>query len=86
MARDVKLEIRQICEECRNAIFEEIFSDTRYFGEVPTALEQLAIYQDYREKAVEQLPFKYWEWVHAEFDRIYAELEEDAEENANAYC
>lgn len=87
MARCVELEIRLICKECINAIsdFYNEMADIRWLNPVVTPLEELTIYQEYREKAVEQLPFKNWEWVHAEFDRIYKDVEEGHSEDALPY-
>lgn len=38
-----------------------------------TPFEEKGLYQEFREKAVEQFPDEDWEWVHREYDKIYEE-------------
>lgn len=91
MARCYSLEIYLICEKCHNAILraDAIAYDDYYYGEgiceSISRLEEMQIYQRYREMAVERMPELDWEWVHDTFDRLYKEVEYDHSNDALPY-
>lgn len=87
MARCVALEMRQICEDCRNAVLHlyDVREDERMYMPYVTQLEELAVIQEYREDAVERFFWMDWETVHNKFDRTYAEVCENHKYDALPY-